>query len=159
MKRIAAFATIATLCMLSPASAEEMLECTDTDGNGFKWDEQGNAKRSGFTPTRFTVEVFSGTEGQSEIDRLTEQGALSTPEPNATLRMIHWQDEAYPFPYLCNRSSGRHIQNCHAPYGRFHARPISFGEKGYTRAFLLGTPLGRDTEPWIMVYHGTCSKL
>ncbi len=57
MKRISAIVAIATLCMMSAALAEEVLECTDTDGNGFKWDDQGNAERSSFEPTRFTVTV------------------------------------------------------------------------------------------------------
>lgn len=159
MRRIAAIAIVTTLSMISPASAVEVLECVDSDGNGFRWDEQGNVERSGFEPTRFTVEVFSESEGQPEIDTMTAQGLLVAPEPNATLRMIHWHDEAYPIPYLCAKPSVGPIQYCHSSFGRFRARPIAFGEKGYTRAFFWGEPLGDHAAPEIMVYHGTCSKI
>ena len=156
MKRISAIALAVTLNILSPASAEQVLECVDTAGNGFKWDEQGNANRSAFTPTRFTVRVFSDAEGQVEMDMWIESEFLSTPEPGATLREIHWQSEAYYFPYLC-KPDVREVFYCSSPFGSLRARSIIFGENSFTRFVLLGSPLGKDTRSWISVYYGTCS--
>ena len=75
--RIAAIA-IVDLCMAAPVSAEGVLYRTDTDGNGFSWDKQGKAQRTGYTPERITVKVISETK-----------------------RMILWQEMPDAWSYGC----------------------------------------------------------
>ncbi len=134
MTRLAVI-TIVTLCMMSPALAEEVLFCTDTDVNGFAWDEQGKASRSGFNPGNFTVKVIS-----------------------ATTRMIRWEKWSRADPYLCRKGRKGRLSCDAAVAERQLVLPIVFGTKGYTRAFLLGTPLGGKTASRIMVAYGTCTK-
>jgi hypothetical protein len=123
-------ALVFCLFLASPAWAEEILYCSDTASIGFQWDKDGKAKPLGFNPRRFTVKVISETKRV-----ISEDGNESE--------------------YTCLDFEGRYY--CSETSGRV-ATPTVFGTKGFTRAYLLGTPLGGDTDPNITVSYGTCTK-
>lgn len=124
-------ALVFCLFLASPAWAEEILYCSDTDKNGYFWDKDGNAKRTGFNPKRFTVKVISETK-----------------------RVI--SEDGYESEYTCDKKLGAY--HCRETNG-FNMSPIIFGPKGFTRAYLLGTPLGVGIfDPNIYVAYGTCTK-
>jgi hypothetical protein len=84
-----------------------------------------------FNERRFTVKVISETK------RVISKGGYET-------------------AYTCHKDTDR-LYNCRETSG-FNTSPIIFGPKGFTRATLLGTPLGKNTDPNIYVAYGTCTK-
>jgi hypothetical protein len=96
--------------MAAPASAEVVLYCVDTAGNGFAWDKQGKVSRTNFHPARFTVKVISETERM-----------INLPAFGDSTRYICVKSETAPF-YHCNLATGS------------VAFPIIFDPKGYVRA-------------------------
>jgi hypothetical protein len=123
-------ALVFCLFLASPAWAEEILYCSDTAKNGFKWDKDGNAKHTLFNEKRFTVKVISETQ------RVVSQ-------------------DGFENEYTCSKLSERY--HCRGITG-FNMFPIIFGPKGFTSAFLQGPPLGGNTDPNIWVAYGTCTK-
>jgi hypothetical protein len=121
--------------MTAPAAAEEVLYCTDTDANGFYWDEQLNVKRGPFQLERFTVKVISETK-----------------------RVIRWQGDNFDSEYSCST----HVIFLHCvgivAGSADVVRPIIFGKSGYTRAFLFGPLLGGPADSNIWIAYGTCTK-
>jgi hypothetical protein len=119
------------LFLASPAWAEEILYCSDTVANGFRWDQDEKVKRDGFKPERFTVKVISETK-----------------------RVI--SENGHEIGYSCEKKKGGDY--CYR-INRNSMAPIIFGTKGFTRAYLFGTPLGgEDVDPNIYVAYGTCTK-
>ena len=60
-----------------------------------------------------------------------------------------------PVKYTCTNEIGLYF--CR---GAFLSEPFIFGPNGYTRAFLVGTPLGGvpEKDPNILVSYGTYTK-
>jgi len=121
------------LSISSPALAEEVLYCTDTDATGFRFEKNMNAKARPlqFIPSRFTVKIISETE------RIINDG------------------DGPPNRYMCFKRVD--ILSCVETDGVAFA-PFNFGPKGYTRAKLLSKPLNELFTPDMYVAYGTCTK-
>lgn len=116
------------------ALAEEVLYCTDTDANGFRFGENTNVKAQlqHFIPQRFTVKIISETE-----------------------RLVRTPDWPEPIKYKCFKRVDAF--SCVESDGVAFA-PINFGPNGYTRAKLLSKPIFDDAVPDMYVAYGTCTK-
>jgi hypothetical protein len=132
MKRTA---TIVIACLIAtPALAEEVLYCTDTDANGFMWDAEGNGERTGFQPQRFTVKVISETERKFQYQ--------------------HWPT---PGPYRCTKVQGipGGLLSCVGILGDA-LWPINFRGNSYVRAAIIGAPTLPSDATYVA--YGTCAK-
>ena len=124
---------IVVLLVSGPAWAEEVLYCTDTDVNGFMW-ENGKAKPSTFNGTRFTVKVISETQ-----------------------RFIKWKGFTEPIDYTCRKEKGQSgtRSHCNASLGIIYW-PIIFNGNTYVRSYLFGEHIGGGKNAFVA--YGTCAK-
>jgi len=123
---------VAIFLFSTSVMAEEVLYCTDTAANGFRFNKDGNAKATQFKPSRFTVKVLSENK-----------------------RLIQSDDWPEPIPYTCFKRVD--VLSCVHPDG-VAFDPINFGINGYTRARLLSRPIFDLAVPDMYVAYGTCSK-
>jgi hypothetical protein len=135
-KRLCAMALCVS--MASPALAEEVLYCTDTDMVGFRWDQSGQASTSKFDPERFTVKIVSDT------DRVVTQMVGEVAGPSQAVKCRRSFARSSPERISCDDGFGT---------GRW-----VFYRNTYTRVFLGGPPAGgRDSN--ITIAYGICTKL
>ena len=128
---------LATLMVLyfwaSPAMAQQVLYCVDTEAVGFKWDKDGKARQRPFAEDRFTVKIVSDKE--RVIIRMTGDTAGTSEH------------------YTCKptRPTGR--MACDEGTG---VSPWVSYRNSYTRAYLAGPPAGGADQNIWMAY-GTCT--
>ena len=119
----------------SPALAQQVLHCVDTQVIGFKWDDpNGKASSRAFQEERATIKIVSDT--YRIITRM--QGDIAGSQ----------------FDYQCSSRAypkGRIV--CHDMTG---AELWIFYRNSYTRAFLGGPPAG-GSEPNIVMAYGVCT--
>ena len=129
-------ATLALSLAASAASAKELLYCSDTDVAGFAWNS-GKAQRTFFKPERYTVTVISDTE---RIITRTIGDSAGTPGQYRCERALVDPPDYF---FSCN--------------GEFVGmEPWTFKGNAFTRAFLMGGPVGAD--PNITIAYGHCIK-
>jgi hypothetical protein len=124
------------VCTASLAMADQVVYCTDTAVNGFKWDNAGNAHPGRYEGARFTVKVISDT--QRTIAYMAGEGA------------------GQPLWYTCEHGLLGDQLVC---LDRGGQAPWVFYKNNYTRAFLGGPPAGppNSMDQDIVIAYGACT--
>jgi hypothetical protein len=123
----------------APASAEQILYCTDTAGTGFTWFGNNQQGRQGkFVEERYTVKVLSESERMitrmvGDTAGVVERTTCHQPYPREKPEVVVCANESGTTPWV------------------FH------GITTYTRAFLFGPPAGGG-DPNIWISYGVCTK-